>query len=151
MRARDIMTQAVLTVPSGTSADESWRLMRSHRIHHLLVGSVTKPVGIVSERDLGGRSGAAVRRGTTVDDLMTRDVVSVPDGETIRKVANVMRGRSIGCVLVTQRRKIAGIITVSDLLELLGRGGEHAARTISRPPLHHRVPHRKQDRTTGVW
>ncbi|MBM3772442.1 MAG: CBS domain-containing protein [Acidimicrobiia bacterium] len=151
MRARDIMTQAVLTVPSGTSADEAWQLMRTHRIHHLLVGGTARPMGIVSERDLGGRSGASVRRGCTVDDLMTRGVVSVAEDETIRKVANVMRGRSIGCVLVSQRRKIVGIITVSDLLELLGRGGEHPARTISRPPLHHRVPHRKQTRTTGVW
>lgn len=151
MRARDIMTKGVLTVSSGTSADEAWQFMRARRIHHLLVGSVTKPMGVLSERDLGGRAGASVRRGNTVDDLMTRDVVTVPDGETIRKIANVMRGRSIGCVLVTERRKIAGIITVSDLLELVGRGGEQPARMISRPPLHHRVPHRKQSRTTGVW
>lgn len=151
MRARDIMTQGVLTVSSGTPADQAWQLMRTHRIHHLLVGSTGKPTGVLSERDLGGRSGPSVRRASTVDDLMTRDVVSVPEGETVRKVANVMRGRSIGCVLVTQRRKIVGIITVSDLLELLGRGGEHLSRTISRPPLHHRVPHRKQALPTGVW
>lgn len=151
MRARDIMTERVLTVPSGTSADEAFQLMRTHRIHHLLVGSTTKPMGVLSERDLGGRSGVSVRRNRTVDELMTRDVVAVPDGETIRKVANVMRGRTIGCVLVTLRRKIVGIITVSDLLELLGRGGEHPARTISRPPLHHRAPHRKQSVPTGVW
>lgn len=151
MRARDIMTQGVLTVPSGTSADEAWQLIRTRRIHHLLVGSTAKPLGILSERDLGGRSGASVRRGSTVDVLMTRDVVSVPEGESIQRVANVMRGRSIGCLLVTQRRKIVGIITVSDLLERLGRGGTHPARTISRPPLHHRVPHRKQTRATGLW
>lgn len=151
MRARDVMTQGVLTVPSGTPANDAWQLMRTNQVHHLLVGSTAKPMGVLSERDLGGRSGASVRRGATVSDLMTTDVVSVPEGETIRKVANVMRGRTIGCVLVTQRGKIVGIITVSDLLELLGRGGAQAARTVSRPPLHHRVPHRKQTRTTGVW
>lgn len=145
------MTHGVLTVPSGTSADEAWQLMRGHRIHHLLVGSAAKPAGIISARDLGGRSSAAVRRDSTVDDVMTRNVVSVAEGETIRKVANVMRGRSIGCVFVTQRCRIVGIITVSDLLELLGRGGEQPARTITRPPLHHRVPHRKQALPTGVW
>lgn len=151
MRAADIMTTGVVAVPSGTPAETAWQTMRDRRIHHLIVGSGGKPIGIVSERDLGGRHGASIRRGRPVDDLMTRDVVTVDSGETVRKIANVMRGRSIGCVLVVEKRKTKGIITVSDVLSLIGRGVERPMSTATRVTLHHRVPHRKMPRADGLW
>ena len=151
MRARDIMTKDVLAVPSGTSADAAWQMMRGEGIHHLLVGAASKPLGVLSERDLGGRAGASLRKSHSVDDLMARDVVTVSPNETVRKIANTMRGRSIGCVLVTDGRRTTGIITVSDLLELVGRGSEHPVQRVARPALRHRAPHRKVTRTGGVW
>ncbi|MGE3511753.1 MAG: HPP family protein [Vicinamibacterales bacterium] len=151
MRARDIMTKGVLATPSGTPAEEAWQMMRGQGIHHLLVGSATRPVGILSERDLGGRAGAALRKAHVVEDLAARDIVSVPENETVRKIANTMRGRSIGCVLVNDGRRTTGIITVSDLLALLGRGVERPAQAVARRGLHHRVPHRKRSRGDGTW
>lgn len=151
MRARDVMTKTLSIVPAGTPAEHAWQLMRGQGIHHLLVGTAAKPIGVVSARDLGGRRGNAVRRAQTVDDLMTRDIVSVPENETIRKVANMMRGRWIGCVLVTSGRRTTGIITVSDLLELVGRGDERPVHDVPRRSLSHRVPHRKMAMPSGVW
>jgi acetoin utilization protein AcuB len=151
MRAREVMTKGVVAVSPGTSAEDAWQLMRSESIHHLLVGSMSKPVGVVSSRDLGGRAGAVVRRTRTVSELMAPDVVMVKENDPIRKIANVMRGRSIGCVIVTDGRRATGIITVSDLLELLGRGSDRPLGLTERRPLHHRVPHRKTASGTGVW
>ena len=151
MRARDIMTKGVLAVASGTPADEAWQLMRGQRIHHLLVGSAASPKGIVSERDLGGRGGAATRRGRRVDDLMATRIVTAGENETLRKLANTMRGHSIGCVLVSDGRRVTGIVTVSDLLDVLGRGAQNPVHDVARRSLHHRVPHRKMSGATGVW
>ena len=67
------------------------------------------------------------------------------------KAANLMRGRSVGCVVVAREGRVVGIVTVSDLLELIGRDLAVETRRESRPALHHRVPHRKQHRPTGVW
>lgn len=151
MRARDVMTKGVATVAPGTAADEAWQLMESQRIHHLLVGTAARPVGIISARDLGGRRGAALRRDHVVADLMETDVVTVGELEQMRRIANAMRGRSIGCVVVTDRRRATGIITVSDLLELVGRGSDRPMAKTERRPLHHRVPHRKMATPAGVW
>ncbi|MGE3178254.1 MAG: CBS domain-containing protein, partial [Vicinamibacterales bacterium] len=96
--------------------------------------------------------GAAVRKGHTVGDLMEPDIVSVGELDPIRRVANVMRGRAIGCVLVTSGRRVTGIITVADLLELIGRGSDRPKRLTERAALHARVPHRRQaGPATGVW
>ena len=63
-----------------------------------------------------------------------------------------MRGRSIGSLIVTDARGgPLGIITTSDLLELIGRGVERITPETKRWTLKHRAPHRKQQSATGVW
>jgi CBS domain-containing protein len=151
MRARDVMTEGVVTVEAGSSAEEAWQLMRAEGIHHLLVGSTTHPQGVLSAYDLGGRAGTAMRRTASVSDLMAIDVPVVSEDETVRRIANRMRGRPLGCVVVSNGRRATGIITVSDLLELLGRGAERPSPRGERSDLHHRVPHRKSHRQSGVW
>jgi len=92
-----------------------------------------------------------MRIGRTVADLMTVPVVTVERTTPVRRVANLMRGRSIGCLVVTDAGKVVGIATVSDLLELIGRGIDRPVETAKRWTLKHRAPHRKRHVATGVW
>jgi CBS domain-containing protein len=82
---------------------------------------------------------------------MTRHVVTVEPSTTVKRAANLMRGRSIGCVVVANRGRVVGIVTVADLLELLGRGSTRPMAATKRWTLKHRTPHRKQVGATGVW
>jgi CBS domain-containing protein len=82
---------------------------------------------------------------------MTADVVSVPPTTPVRKAANLMRGRSIGCLVVSVAERAVGIITVADLLELIGRGTERPVAATTRWTLKHRTPHRPRSRAAGVW
>lgn len=151
MRVEDVMTRGIQTISADASADDAWNLMRTQRIHHLVVTEGTRTVGILSDRDAGGPKGTAARKNRAVRDLMTTHVVTVPPTTTIRKAANVMRGRSIGCLVVADRARTMGIVTVADLLGLLGRGLERSVSSATRPLLQHRVPHRKQHRGGAAW
>jgi CBS domain-containing protein len=150
MRARDVMTKKVQTVAPNTPAAEAARLMRGQRIHHLLVKDGASRAGIVSDRDLGGRLSGTAAGERTVASLMTPKVITVDANATVRQIANVMRGRSIGCVVVTERDHTVGLITISDLLELIGRGSERPIESTRRRTIHHRVPHRRRAQF-GVW
>ncbi len=152
MRAREVMTKGVVTVSPAAPAEDAWQMMRAHGIHHLLVGSLAKPVGILSARDLGGRGGPSIRKTRVVRDLMEAEIVTVDELEPVRRIANVMRGRSIGCVIITNAGRVSGIITVSDLLELIGRGSDRPMKLTERQALHNRVPHRRSvGGAAGVW
>lgn len=150
MRVKDIMTTGVHTVPPNRSADEAWDLMRQHHVHHLVVTRGARIAGVLSARDCGGRNGAAIRRDRTVEDLMTSPAVSVTSNTTTQRAANMMRGQAIGCLVVADKGRVTGIVTVSDLLELVGRGTGAREGSAPRAALHHRVAHRKQ-RRPGVW
>jgi acetoin utilization protein AcuB len=120
MRLVEIMTRDVKTAAPGESADEAYGRMRLHRIRHLVVMDGKRVVGIISERDLGGSRGAPLRTGRTVEELMLRDVVTATPQATTRQAANMLRGRTIGCLPVMEGSKLVGIVTVTDLLELVG-------------------------------
>jgi acetoin utilization protein AcuB len=150
MRVADVMTKDVQIVSPDTPAVDAWELMRQKGIHHLVVMADARVVGILSTRDEGGRRGAAIRARSRVSDLMSAPVVTVDPQATVRRTANLMRGRTIGCVPVLDGRRLVGIVTVSDLLELLGGGVARPAKP-PRRGLHHRVPHRKQNGAFGVW
>ena len=61
MRLQDIMSTDVKTVTPSVTVATARNLMRLDGIHHLLVVDDRRVVGVVSDRDLGGRVGA--RRG----------------------------------------------------------------------------------------
>ena len=150
MRVAEVMTEGAETVPPTMPAADAWELMRRKRIHHLVVTAGSAVLGVLSDRDAGGRNGASLRARSTVSDLMTAHVVTLEPKALVRKAANLMRGRTIGCIPVTDGKRLVGIVTVSDLLDLLGRGVERPAKGGHRAS-HHRVPHRKMHSPSGVW
>lgn len=151
MRVQDVMTRKVKTVSAATHADEAWALMRMQGIHHLVVLEGRDIAGVISDRDLGGPQGGAVRDTRLVSELMTENVITIEPEMPVRNVANLLRGRSIGCLVVIREGRVVGIITTADLLELVGRGTERPVAETRRRTINHRAPHRKVHQASGVW
>jgi CBS domain-containing protein len=152
MRVRDVMSTGIKTVATKTTAKDAWRMMHDERIHHVVVKDGARIAGVFSDRDAGGAKGAAVRAGHTVGELMTEHVVTVRPETPIRRIANLMRGRSIGSIVVTDDKgRAVGIVTTSDLLEWVGRGALRPAPIAERRALNHQAPHRKRHSAYGVW
>jgi CBS domain-containing protein len=55
---------------------------------------------------------------------MTPHAVSASPSTTISQAATLLRGRSIGCLPIIDKGKLVGIVTVSDLLELLSKSDD---------------------------
>jgi CBS domain-containing protein len=151
MRVQDVMTEDVKTIAPTAAADDAWNTMRVNRIHHLVVTKGRRVLGVLSDRDAGGRRGVSVRTNSVVADLMTAPAVTVEPTTTVRQAANMMRGRSIGCLVVVDSGRAIGIVTVSDLLELVGRGLGRGAVATNRRTLNHRTPHRKSKGVVAAW
>jgi acetoin utilization protein AcuB len=143
MRLTDIMETAVDTIGLEAPAESAWERMRLQRIHHLVVMDGRSVAGVVSDRDLGGARGVRLRQGRHVSELMTPNVVSAAPTTTVRQAANLMRGRSIGCLPVVDNGALRGIITVTDLLELIGRGAERPVARAQRAVMRGRGQRRK--------
>lgn len=127
MRLQEIMTTEVVTIGPDEAASTAWSRMERKRVRHLVVTEGRRLLGVLSERDLGGRRGGTVRRGQTVRDLMTPQVATATAATTLRQAANLMRGRLIGSLPVVDDGRVVGIVTATDVLEELGRGSSRPA------------------------
>jgi acetoin utilization protein AcuB len=141
IRLRDVMKKSVESVSPRETAEAAWNRMRAGRIRHLVVLDAGRVVGVLSDRDLAGSG--ALRKSESVGDVMTAPVVAGDPEMTLRQAANKLRGRSIGCLPVMEEDKLVGILTTTDLLELIGRGVQHPTSKGTRPILKGRGPRRK--------
>jgi len=145
MRVQEVMTDNVRTVPSAMPAAQARSLMKTDKIHHLVVMDGRRIVGVLSDRDTG-----ATRDGRTVEEVMTKRVATIDQDATIRQAANVMRGRTIGCLPVLRNDRLVGIVTTADLLRVIGGAADRPARQ-ERHTLNYKTAHRGKKASTGLW
>jgi CBS-domain-containing membrane protein len=112
--AADIMTPDPLTLRPDTSVHEAAEMLSEHRISGApVVGDDGCIVGIVSEYDLIARSGSSV------SDVMTREVVSVPSSATLDRVRAILVTQRLKRVPVTADTRLVGLISRADLVREL--------------------------------
>jgi acetoin utilization protein AcuB len=126
----DFMQTRVETIGPRESSAIALERMRRSRIRHLVVCDAEAPVGIVSDRDLDGVG--SLRRVEAVEDVMSRPIVSATPEMTVRDAADLLRGRTIGCLPVVDGGRMVGIVTTTDLLELIGSEVERPVRPTGR-------------------
>jgi acetoin utilization protein AcuB len=145
------MSEQVATVAPDTPAAAARQLMASRGIHHLAVVRDGALEGVLSARDIPDQATEGRRGGVAVSRLMHADVVTVGRNTLVTRAANLMAGHAIGSLIVTDRGRVVGIVTISDLLTLVARGAGRQPKRAARPALRTRVPHRKQHRAGGAW
>ncbi len=129
MRLQDIMNTDVEVISEDEPAENAQYRMQLKQIHHLVVvGKEENVVGIISDTDFKALpKKRSIRERSRVSDMMTRDIVTAKPATTIKNAANLLRGHTIGCLPVMEDHHLVGIITISDLLEIIGRGVEQFA------------------------
>lgn len=134
MQLREFMKTSVVTAGPDEAASVAWSRMRGRRVSCLVVTDNDSVIGVLSEADLGGRVGGAIRKRRLVGDLMTSRVVSASPRTTLRQAATLMRRNAARCLPVLDRDRLVGIVTATDVLEELGRSSSGRASGRSRTP-----------------
>lgn len=114
--AEAIMTVNPVTVGCDTSLGEAWRLCSEHNLHHLPVIEAGLLVGILSDRDLRRARGQGRHADLTVDEIMTRKVLSGPRSMRASEVARILLENRISALSIAERGELRGIVTISDIL-----------------------------------
>ncbi|MGH6719781.1 MAG: CBS domain-containing protein [Alphaproteobacteria bacterium] len=124
---------AVATVEPDISVRAAAKLLSEKRIGALVVTDKDGRIaGIVSERDLVRVIAADGARAldTRVADLMSRDVVTCGPAETIEAVMAVMTARRIRHLPVVDSGRLAGIVSIGDVVKSRIEETELEARSL---------------------
>ena len=71
---------------------------------------------------------------------MSSPVVTASASTTVADAAKLLPGHAVGCLPVTERGRPIGIVTIADLLTLLGKGAIHINPQTGRHILARRRP-----------
>ncbi|MDY6952475.1 MAG: CBS and ACT domain-containing protein [Thermodesulfobacteriota bacterium] len=126
-----VMRTDLVTVPPDTSLVKAKDIITAKRIAHLLVvDKKDKLIGIVSDRDLK-QSWASpattlsahelnyLLKQLSVDMIMVKKIVTIPPDTTIERAAHIMQENRISALPVLQDEDLVGIITTTDVMEIL--------------------------------
>jgi CBS domain-containing protein len=114
------MTNAAVLDHSDDTLAEAARKMWKQQTGSLLVMDGDDLVGIITERDVlkAVATGAKLEE-TRIAEVMTKDVVTVGPGTSLREAAKVMADRWIRHLPVVDGGKLVGVLSQRDLAGVL--------------------------------
>jgi CBS domain-containing membrane protein len=130
MLVRDVMTPNVVTLKHNDSLRSADDLMKTGRIRHLpVLDDDGKLAGILSQRDVfhsgllralgyGSHAKAQALASLLVKEAMHTDVRTIRPDAPLADAASALLEHRIGCLVVVQGDRVAGILTESDFVKL---------------------------------
>jgi CBS domain-containing protein len=125
MRVRDVMNADVATATAGTSITEVAKLMAAQDVGSVVIVEGSRPVGIVTDRDLvvdhlakSHTQDHAVREAVSTGGPLTGLVTVSPD-QDILEAAQVLGRHKVGRLPVVQGEQLVGILSAGDLAKVL--------------------------------
>lgn len=125
MTAGDVCNRQVVVARPDTSVVDAVTLMKTHHVGDLIVvrepNGERVPIGILTDRDIALAVDRLLRvPHLKVADVMSVDVVTSPERESLYDVLKKMRSHGIRRLpVVNARGGLEGILTFDDVIELL--------------------------------
>ena len=131
MRVRDYMTTSVTTLPDDARLlDAALLIRRTGKRHVPILDPEGNVVGIISDRDVSRLAPSMLAQmtpddynrvfeATAITKAMTKNPMSVSPDAPVAEAVALLYSKRIGALLVVENGKLAGILTVSDMLGLL--------------------------------
>lgn len=124
MQLKEVMSRMVRVIGPHESLASAQRRMLEHGIHHLVVVHRDLILGLLTQDVLVSRKEEGATR---VEDAMLRNIITATPEMTVREAADLMTpGHAQTALPVVLGKHLVGIVTLTDLLSLVGRTHRHA-------------------------
>jgi CBS domain-containing protein len=135
MSLERICSKAVVTISPDATLLEAAKLMHSKHIGCLVVIDDSRPIGILTDRDIVLKVVAREKKPaeTSVRDVMTTNPTMVNVNYDMLDAVRLMRNRGVRRLpIVDEHRHLFGIITMDDVLTALGTEAGDLAGTVQK-------------------
>ena len=145
LKAKDIMTKEVITVQPGSTVEALARILMDNKISGVpVVDENNQLTGIVTENDLirknkrlhiptvirlfdafillgSGRMENEIKKmaATTVDEICTKEVVSIKEETSLDEIATIMAEQHIHLLPVLRDGVVTGIVGKADMVRAM--------------------------------
>lgn len=123
MKLSTAFTRGAVTAPPTASLGAVAAQMFRHNVGAVVIEEEMRPVGILTDRDLAEALGFnGHTTDTPVQKAMTRHVLAIPQDTDVFTATQYMRERHVRRLpVVDADDRVVGVVTLDDLLGVLGR------------------------------
>lgn len=119
-KAKDIMTQNVVTVSTSTEIYDAMNLLIKHNITGLpVLDDNALLVGVLSEKDMLNLLYNEKLKDNTVGHFMTKNPVSFGPEDNVVDICDCFLENSFRRVLIVENSKLIGIISRRDIIKFI--------------------------------
>ena len=116
---KSIMTKNPISLDSQEGMKKASQVMNSENISSItVVDKMGRTVGIVTKSDICRYISTLEESRIPVKQFMTKNPITIGPNYSIFAAANVMSERGFTRLIVTEDKKIVGIVTLSDLVQV---------------------------------
>ncbi|MBL7001893.1 MAG: CBS domain-containing protein [Nitrosopumilus sp.] len=116
----DVMTKSVVSVDASLTINEAAKMMEDTKVGAVIVMENNIPIGIVTDRDFAVKAAAhAYPLTSPVKQIMSSPLFSINSDESVRIAADLMHDRGIRKLPVIDNENVVGMITATDIVNLL--------------------------------
>jgi len=137
-RVRDYMHPGIITCKPDATLGQVAVMLNHHHVHGLIViDRDGRPLGVITDFDLlagewlsADSESLEVMRRMTAGELMSSPVDTIDVNAPASEASRIMRAKVIRRLLVTDKGKAVGVISVSDLIASLADSGSVGRATV---------------------
>jgi CBS domain-containing protein len=135
---RDYMHPGLITCPADASLGQVAVMLTHHHIHALIVvDRDNRPLGVITDFDLlagewlsADEDSLKAMRQMSAGELMSSPIDTIEVDAPVEEAARIMKEKVIRRLLVAERGKPVGVISVSDIIASIAESGTQKRDTV---------------------
>jgi CBS domain-containing protein len=116
VKLEELMAKKVVTTQPHVTVEHVQQMMKKNKVGAIpVVNAEDEPIGIISSTDLT----PGLNPASPISSIMTAKVYTIPKYDDVSIAARMMRNHKIHRVVVTHEKKVVGMLSTFDLLQLV--------------------------------
>lgn len=116
MNLVDIMSKKIIVGNKDDNIVKIADIMKKYDIGFIPIVDNKKIIGVITDRDITTKAVSNNDINNHISNYMTKNIISISSNSSISDALNTMKKNKIKRILISDNKKIIGVISISDIL-----------------------------------
>ena len=109
MKVKDIMSKNLIICSSDINVINISNIMKKYNIGFIPIEKKKKIIGVITDRN-------KVNNNSRIESYVNSNIIHIEENSSIDKCLNIMKENKVKRLIVVNKEKIVGVISLSDIL-----------------------------------
>lgn len=117
MKVKDIMSKNLIICSSDINVINISNIMKKYNIGFIPIEKKKKIIGVITDRDIViNIISNKVNNNSNIESYVNSNIIHIEENSSIDKCLNIMKENKVKRLIVVNKEKIVGVISLSDIL-----------------------------------